>query len=294
MNLITHRSDKYDVNEELEKIKARIMNGPEAEKRIKIFNQLCEFEYGRWLLVNRGLNAYWAAYLVYHDEIKNGKQLHALEKVMLEKSPGVLSSKDRANRNAGILQKMIKSNMTVASLPCAMMNDLLRLNLTNLENLKLVGLDLDPAAIALAQENSKKFNKENLCTFKVADAFELNIENEFDILHSTGLNMYVQTEHELLKLYSNFYKAVKPGGFLIVTSNIPPKDENDSFVWSLGLREMSELPQQVLIFFDVIQIRQGMYCTKNQIINQLKNVGFINVDVDFDSRKMFLCFIAKK
>jgi SAM-dependent methyltransferase len=297
MNIITHRIDNYNVQEELEKVKARILSGPEPDKKIKVFNQLCEFEYGRWMLINQGLNAYWANYLIYHDEIRKEKMIkepmHSLEKTILN-SPGVLSSKDRAKRNSTILQKLIKDNMTVASIPCAAMNDLLRLNLNGMDNIKLVGIDLDSAAIDLAKENSVKFKKETFCTFKLADAFDLNIENEFDVLHSTGLNMYAKTESELLKLYTNFYKAVKPGGYLVVTSNVAPKDENGSFTWSVGLMEMASLPEQVLIFFDVIQIRQGMYCTKDQIISQLKTVGFTDIQVDFDSRKMFLCFTAKK
>ena len=286
MSLITHRTDNYIVEEELAKVKVRILSEPESEKKLKVFNQLCEFEYGRWLLINRGLNAYWASYLIYHDEIRKEKMikepLHSLEKTLLN-SPGVLSSKDRAARNAGILKKLVKDNMTIASIPCGLMNDFLRLNLDGMDNLKIVGIDLDPNAITLAKENAKKFKKEKYCTFQVADAFELNIENEFDVLHSSGLNMYVQTEPELLKLYSKFYKAVKPGGYFVITSNIPPKDEAGNFCWSLGLIEMSQLPEQVLIFFDVIQIRQGIYCTKNQIITQLKTVGFIDVQVDYDS-----------
>lgn len=297
MNIITHRIDNYNVEEELEKVKARILSGPEPDKKIKVFNQLCEFEYGRWMLINQGLNAYWANYLIYHDEIRREKMIkepmHSLEKTILN-SPGVLSSKDRAKRNSTILQKLIKDNMTVASIPCAVMNDLLRLNQNGMDNIKLVGIDLDSAAIDLAKENAVKFKKEKFCTFKLADAFDLNIENEFDVLHSTGLNMYAKTEPELLKLYTNFYRAVKPGGYLVVTSNVPPKDENGSFTWSVGLMEMAALPEQVLIFFDVIQIRQGMYCTKDQIISQLKTVGFTDIQVDFDSRKMFLCFTAKK
>jgi hypothetical protein len=295
MNIITHRIDNYNVSEELETIKQRILKGASVEEKMKWFNQLCEFEYGRWMLVNRGLNAYWASYLIYYDEYRNGMpSAHPLEKMLLENSPGVLSSRERAAKNLKIIQNLVKENMSIASIPCALMNDFLRLDYKNIKKIKIVGIDLDPAAIQLAKENSKKYNLEKYCGFKIGDAWKLGIENEFDIIHSSGLNMYVQNEADLLSLYTNFYKALKIGGNLVVSANVPPMDEDGAYVWNVTKEEMDEIPLEAMIFTKIIQIRQGMYCTRNQIIKQLKSVGFSDVQVDFDTRKIFLSFIAKK
>jgi SAM-dependent methyltransferase len=296
MNIITHRADGYNLVQELQEIKKRLEsddNNNNNNKKLLLFNQLCEFEFGRWLLVNRGLNSYWSYYLVYCNEI-NTKQLHPLESIMLEKSPGVLAARERAALNHNIMQKMIHNGMKLASIPCGYMNDLLRLDLKDRINVRLVGIDLDPHAIEQSKINSKKFNKETICSFFMRDAWELEFENEFDLINSGGLNMYVKNEADLVSLYANFYKALRPGGCLIVSSNTPPVGDNGQQVWNVTQTELDYVYLQALIYNEVIGVRQGVYCTENQIVNQLKSVGFGDICVDYDSRKMFLGFIAIK
>ena len=213
---------------------------------------------------------------------------------MIEKSPGVVASRERAEKDQAIIQNIVKNGMTLASVPCGFMNDLLRLDLNNMSDVKLVGVDLDPKAIEYAKENAKKFKKEAITTFYLRDAWKLNIENEFDVVHSSGLNIYLTNEADILNLYRSLYKAVKQGGCLIVNSNTPPMDENGQMFWNVSQEEFGQMPMQGLLFGEIIRVRQGMFCTEKQIINQLKTAGFSNVDVDYDSRKMFLSFIAKK
>jgi SAM-dependent methyltransferase len=289
MNIITHRVDSYNIEAELKKVKDRLVND---EQKLDLFNQLCEFEYGRWLLVNRGLNSYWSNYMMYHQECDS--KLHPLESIMLEKSPGVLASRERSELNNNIIQKMLHNDMTVASIPCGFMNDLLRLDFGHVKNVKLVGVDLDPRAIEYAKENAERFKKDDVCVFHMRDAWMLELENEFDLLTSGGLNMYVKNEPDLISLYANFYKAVKTGGCLIVTSNTPPMDDKGELFWNVSQEEFAQMPMQGLIFGDVVNVRQGVFCTETQIINQLKSVGFKDVTVDYDSRNMFLSFIARK
>jgi SAM-dependent methyltransferase len=289
MNIITHRTDSYNVDEELNEKRKAFVND---EKKLSLFNQLCEFEYGRWLLINRGLNAYWTYYMIFYEELN--VKLHPLESIMIEKSPGVVAGRERSIRDRKIIQNLVKNNMTLASVPCGYMNDLLRLELKYTNGVKLVGVDLDPKAIEYAKENAKKFNKEAISSFYLRDAWALNFENEFDIIHSSGLNIFVQREADLISLYSSFYKAIKPGGFLLTTSNMPPMDDNNKLFWNISEAEFGEMPMQGILYSEIIQVRQGLFCTEKQIINQLTSAGFTHVDVDYDSRKMFLSFIARK
>ena len=237
MNIITHRADSFNEDEELNERRKAFVND---DKKLSLFNQLCEFEYGRWLLVNRGLNAYWTYYMIFYDELN--VQLHPLESIMIEKSPGVVASKERSIIDQKLIQSLVKNDMTLGSVPCGYMNDLLRLNLNSINGVKLVGVDLDQKAIDYAKENAKKFNKEAISSFYVRDAWSLNFENEFDLIHSSGLNIYVQREADLISLYWNFYKALKSGGVLITTSNMPPMDDSNQLFWNISEAEYSEMP----------------------------------------------------
>lgn len=289
MNIITHRTDAYNIDDELSQLRKGFAN---EKEKLELFDELCEFEYGRWLLINRGLNAYWSYYMMFNNELN--VKFHPLESKMIEQSPGVIASRERITTDLKLIQSMVKSNMTLASVPCGFMNDLLRLNLDSVTDIKLVGVDLDAKAIEHAKENAKKLNKDSIVNFYLRDAWALNFENAFDLIHSSGLNMYVQREVDLISLYANFYKALKPGGSLITTSNMPPMDDNGELFWKVSQEEYAALPMQGLLFGEIIKVRQGLHCTKNQIVNQLKAAGFSQVDVNHDSRNMFLSFVARK
>ena len=113
--------------------------------------------------------------MIFYDELN--VQLHPLESIMIEKSPGVVASKERSIKDQKLIQSLVKNDMTLGSVPCGYMNDLLRLNLNSINGVKLVGVDLDQKAIDYAKENARKFNKEAFSSFYVRDAWSLNFEN---------------------------------------------------------------------------------------------------------------------
>lgn len=300
MNVITHRCDNYDIEEVKNEVKQRILqvqNDQDRNEQMLIYEQLCEFEFGRWLLANRGLNAYWSHYLIHFEEYYEGdieSQLHELEKEMLLKSPGVVAAKEIDSLRSQKLQNLLKNDLTLASVPCGLMNDLLRLDIKDYKGIKLVGIDADYNAIHLAKSNAFKHANESITTFINEDAWKLNIHNEFDVLCSAGLNMYVKEESKLLELYKKFYDAIKPEGCLLITSNTPPSDQEGHVFWNMNLIDMAEVRRQKVIYNDVIQVRQGLYPNENEIVQQLKSVGFNQVNIIHESRKMFPLFQAFK
>jgi hypothetical protein len=75
---------------------------------------------------------------------------------------------------------------------------------------------------------------------------------------------------------------------------MPPMDDNSQLFWNISEAEFGEMLRQWILYSEIIQVRQGLFCIEKQIINQQTSAGFTHVDVDFDSRKMFLSFIARK
>ena len=75
---------------------------------------------------------------------------------------------------------------------------------------------------------------------------------------------------------------------------MPPMDDKSQLFWNISEEEFGEMPMQGILYSEIIQVRQALFCNEKKIINQLTSAGFTHVDVDYDSRKIFLSFIARK
>src|SRR5579872_4130915 len=80
-NIISHKITPIQLEQEKERLKsAQNLALPLADE-LAILEQLTEFELGRFLMVNKGLNGYWTAYIILHGPQKQG--LSPLEYWML-------------------------------------------------------------------------------------------------------------------------------------------------------------------------------------------------------------------
>lgn len=300
MNILTHRKEQIDVSLVIDTLREQIIQDGDlfeasVKDQLEIIDELLKFDYGRWLLVNRGLNAQWSKYFYHYSIYGHFPSMQSqLEIFMTQKAPGVLASYEQLQIQNEHLLKYISSDMCIASVPCGYMDLLLNLDISKYENITLVGIDLDPNAIEGAKTNAIALSKENCCKFIEKDAWDINICDQFDILVSNGLNMYAPTEAALINLYKNFYDAIKPNGYLFLSALTAPLNSNGEVYWNMDKINLSDLKMQKLIFNNVIKVRQGVLCTEQQTVVQLEKVGFKRVDVIHDSRKMFLSIIALK
>lgn len=188
---------------------------------MKLLDQLSEFELGRFLLENKGLNVYWTYYIILHARKK--QDLHPLEDWLVNSSPVINATKNRYQIFHEQFQKRVGNNMKLASIPSGLMNDLFNLDYSNLENIQLYAIDLDQESIEYARENAKQYNISNVDYIK-SDAWYLEQENYFDIMTGNGLNIYEPDDGKVIELYRNFFNALKPGGILI-TGFLTPSPE---------------------------------------------------------------------
>lgn len=60
---------------------------------VDLLTQLTQFELGKFLLKNKGLNGFWTAYIIIHGpQMKN---LHPLEQWILHHAPAVKATQER-------------------------------------------------------------------------------------------------------------------------------------------------------------------------------------------------------
>lgn len=261
---------------------------------LTLLEQLSQFDFGRFLLQNRGINGYWTHYILTHPYEKHPVYANPLEKFLLTQSPSVMATQERFNMFLKENQKSVRNNAKLASIPCGMMGELFYLDFTNIENISLSGLDFDVHTLEDAQKLAEKKDLLKWSQFDHKDAWSMNIEEKFDLISSNGLNIYEPNDERVTKLYDKFYKALKAGGKLVTSFLTPPPSLSDSCEWNMSKVSIDDLTKQKIIFSDILQVKWQCYRTTEQTREQLDSVGFSDVCFYPDKANIFPTVVAFK
>ena len=224
--LISHRgADVPELADAVAAARARIATaGPQYGPREQLLADLEQWqdcELGRWMLVHHGWNAYWTRYCIGYDR-SDGEITNPVERFFLAEAPAVAATRDRWAIMAGLAGELLRPGSVGMSVPCGLMDDLLRLPSAPAAA-ALIGLDLDAEAVAAAAENAAALDLPN-ATVAVGDAWhpeaaEVLVGDEaayrravsggVDVLMSNGLNIYVG-EDDVVELYRAFRRQVRP------------------------------------------------------------------------------------
>ncbi len=165
-----------------------------------------------------GANGFWTDYLIFHSNrrlatatIDQDPLANLVEDFIFNRSVLVLAHRERVCIFQNILQKKLKGGVVLASIPCGVMRDLLTLNFSNIDRFRLVGLDIDKKSLDLAQNLAREKEVKNV-DFIQQDAWQMTVIDEFDVIASSGLNVYESDPQKVLELYKKFFTALKPGG----------------------------------------------------------------------------------
>lgn len=260
------------------------------EEELELLAEMQTFELGRFLLQNRGLNGYWTSYII--SEAPTKKLNSALEEWIIHKAPVVLATRERFHIFQNQLQTHLRPEMKIASVPCGVMDDLLKLDYRNLETVSLLGIDLDQASLNEASLRVEKKNLANPVRFLKRNAWDLGLNQEVDILTSNGLNIYEASDDKVTALYIEFYKALKPGGMLITSFLTPPPAISSDSPW----KEVNQADaiKQKAIFADIIQAQWQVFRSEETTREQLTKAGFVDIKFIYDKSAMFPTVIAYK
>ncbi len=307
-NLISHHPEQEDsFAVTVERIAQRIKKTGDlphvnAAKQLELLDELTLFPFGRFLLENRGVNGYWTHYMVMHPQKgrktglnSEGRPFTRLEKFLLDHAPTVLATQQRFVYFQASLQQAIKINRKIASIPCGLMGDLLTLDFSLADPVKLVGIDLDQESLNAASELASERNLLDNVELYRKDAWQLSVSESFNVITSNGLNIYEPDDMKVVNLYRQFYQALLPEGILI-TSFVtpPPNEENQSTTWDLSIINSDHLWLQRVIFSDIVQAQWQCFRTGVQTEKQLLEAGFSQVEFIYDHARMFPTAIARK
>ncbi len=300
-NLITHEYNykvdlaRFDISDYEKKLQASSDLTLPYSEMTDLLKQLSQFELGKFLLINKGLNGYWTSYAI--NNALASKDLHPLENWLLNKSPAICATRERFHIFREETQKLLHNNIKLASVPCGLMDDLLSLNYTGLNNIALTGIDLDQESLDLAKKNEDKYHLGakalNVQTeYLLKDAWNLNLYHQFDILTTNGLNVYVPDDRKVVELYNQLYLALKPGGKLISSFLTPPPTLTKNSTWTDV--DPKELMLQKAIIVDIIGAHWQTFRTQEITTQQLESLGFHDLKYIYDSKGIYPTVIAEK
>lgn len=303
--LISHAVAPETLAETLKKITLRLQQNTDqsiftAEQKLDYLKQLSEFDFGRHLLLNQGVNGYWTHYMLTHpwfgrktQRNNRNEALSPLETFILDAAPIMLATQERFEIFLKENQKQVKNAARLASIPCGMGGELLYLDYSKIDNIKLIGIDYDintfKDALTLAEER----NLNQFTQFIQTDAWDLNFENQFDLISSNGLTIYERDPARVTALYAKFYKALNHGGKLVTSFLTPPPTMPHS-EWNMANINISNMHLQKLLFVDILAAKFQCYQTTEQTQNQLESVGFRDIEFIYDSARIFPTVLAFK
>ncbi len=298
-NLISHSADTQDFSKDfLRSVEARLremgdMPGFTVEQQIRLLKDLASFDLGIFMLKNQGLNAYWTHKVVTHISGQTSThQMSDLEYQILEKFPMILATRERFGIFRQQLQARLKPGLTLASVPCGIMGELLLLDYGSNPNINLIGVDLDRQALNGAQAEAEKRGLASYLSLRREDAWDLSLSQEVDILASNGLNIYEPDDTRVTALYRTFFNALKPGGTLITSFITPPPPKESP--WNLAELDQKSLSLQALLSLRLIEGRWSAFRTHAQTKAQLEEAGFTDITFIDDRARIMPTVLAQK
>ncbi len=292
-NVISHAARYPDLSTALSTLHAKIEASSESESDKAglhaLLDDLARAEFWTYLLLNGGLNGDWTDYLInrYQDDPK----IAGLERLFT--LPLQTATRERNTQFKTVLQQAIRPGMSIASVPCGLMRDVLSLEFPKDGSVRLDGYDLDDAALTSARALAEAYGLSKQCRFARADAWEVGASapEAYDVCVSNGLNIYVPERERRIALYRSFHAMLKPGGFLIISTLTPPPGAGAAPEWNMPTIDMAGL-QVTQRIYGLIQPRWSTFVGTADMRNDLEEAGFGRIEVKPDSANMMPTLIA--
>ena len=192
-----------------------------------------------------------------------------------------------------ILQENLTDGAALLSIPCGYMADLLTLDYSRVNSVRLVGADLDTESIEGASQFAAELGLADRTSFVQTDVWDLQYDAEFDQISCLGLIPYV-TESRKEDLFRIFFKALKKSGKLLAQFRTAPKRVNAGTEMDLSSVPEEDARLSEVIYSEIFEMRNSNFSSSASITRQLLAAGFSNVEVIFDQYKVLGIAVAQK
>jgi ubiquinone/menaquinone biosynthesis C-methylase UbiE len=220
--------------------------------------------------------------------------LTEVESFLLNCAPTMLATQQRFEIFLRENQKQVKNNAKLACVPCGMMGELLYLNYKDVNDIHLIGIDYDSSTLNDAKILAEQQGLSQFVKLIQQDAWNLDFQDEFDLISSNGLNIYESDDEKVSKLYQQFYKALNCGGKLVTSFLTYPPTLTNQCEWDMSKINQNDLLLQKIIFVDIIEAKWQCFRSSEQTKKQLESIGYSDIQFIYDEAKMFPTVVAYK
>ncbi len=255
---------------------------------VAYFEMFSKTTFGEFMVINRGLNAYWTDAIVKFPIMKH-PEFSALEQEIFKNFPVFQATQERFFIFKKICQKFIEKDSHVLSAPCGLLPEFLPQDIQNQINSKIDAVDIDPDTLQQLNKKLDESLKANISIIQ-KDIFSLKTINKYKLIVSNGLNIYLSDPNQVTRLYQIFYDALKQDGILLTSTLIAPNGNE----WAIDKIDHYWLGQQKMLFADTLNVAWSCYMGTEEFTTMLKNIGYCDINIIWDSQKMFPTVTAKK
>lgn len=286
-----------------ELIAAQRLNCDQEQHYLNIIEKFSKFNLGRFILKNRGLNGFWADYLINYPKIYKplnqdplGEPIGEFEHNLLTNLPVTVATQERHVIFLREAQKRLVNNMKVLSVPCGLASEILQLDYSSISNIELTGIDIDSESLDIASKRAQQIGLDKSCTWLQEDAWKLPVQKPYDLIISNGLTMYIADDQMVLELYKLFYKALNSRGTLITSYITPPPYLSDKSTWLVSAIKPEYQAMQENLFHKIFDAKWHGYRTTEQTIDLLTKAGFdiSSIQIYPDNKNIFPTVVAIK
>ena len=264
-----------------------------AKAQLELLQQATQSSLGRFMIQNRGLNGYWTDYILMHPRRKK-EQVETLEDFFLNQAPASLATQERLEIFQKVLQSEVRTGAVMASVPCGLMSELLTLDFAGVDEITLIGSDIDAESIELALNRAREVKFPGKLHLSQSDAWKLEFSQAVDVLTSNGLNVYESDDERVVSLYRSFFNRIKPGGMLVTSFLTPPPTLDPQSEWRLDQINLDHLMKQKEVFVDVIGVAWQSYRSSEKTLGQLTEAGFTDIEIIPDRAFLFPTVVARR
>ena len=285
--IYSHSNDESTIEKEVAQIERRLREEGDTpfatvDEKLEILHELTQFELGRFLIKNRGLNGSWSHYISYEYSLleDHQKPINKVERMLVE-SNGDLELKVRLVMVRELLQANLFEGIKMLSVPCGVMADLLTLDFSKTRKFELFGIDLDPQSLALAENFSRKMGLQKYASFACRDAWNLGLLEKFDVVVSMGLNMYISSRAQSVELYKSLRSALKKGGKLMLSYMTPHPFRDPNTERDLSSLDPAAVRLHRMVMAEIIKTKIVNFPSTLEIQSQLMDAGFGEVQIHY-------------
>lgn len=288
-----------DLDARVASIEARILAlgdlpGYTTREQRDLLHRIARHPLGRFLLLHRGLDAYWTHRVITHVSDGRPPSFDDAEWILFEGLPAVRATRDRFRIFQSRLQALVGPGRRLASVPCGFMDDLLSLDYRASRDARLTGVDLDPAALVGASALAAQRGLTARVHLELADAWSPDWGGGFHVVTSNGLTIYESDEGTCIALYRRFLAALQPGGVLVTSFLTPRRTPAGEPIWNMECIDDDLLALQAVVFDRLIEPRWAALRTHAETGRHLAEAGFVDIDIVDDPARMFPTVVARR